>query len=128
MAFPSDTRNEETHGVEYKSGRRHAALSMQSKVDLLGLTVTGTTAYSLLAFLDPGIDQPIDGLDYRNNPLQNCSVQKLELAQFNTPITQYQVIIYSHLWSISNQRLLSPVIPRQISSWFSLRHLTHRIP
>src|SRR5436853_3998580 len=91
MAFPSDTRNEEMHGVEYKSGRRYAALSLQTKVDLLGLTVTGTTAYSLLAFLDPGIDQPIDGLDYRNNPLQNCSVQKLELAQFNTPISQYQV-------------------------------------
>ena len=51
----------------------------------------GNTAYSLLGFLDPGPDQPVDGLDYRNNPLRNCSVQKLELTQFNMPTTGYEV-------------------------------------
>ena len=30
-------------------------------------------------------------MDYRNNPLQSCSVQKLEIAQSAFPSTQYQV-------------------------------------
>ena len=67
--------------------------------------MTGNTAYSLLAFLDPGLEQPIDGLDYRNNPLQNCSVQKLELIQFNNPTTQYKVFsVYKDLIE-GNRRL-----------------------
>jgi hypothetical protein len=67
---------------------------MWNKVDFLGLTVTGDTAYSHVGFVDPGVDQPIDGLDYRNNPLQNCSVQKLELKQLNIATTQYEVFSF----------------------------------
>jgi hypothetical protein len=67
---------------------------MQNEVDLSGLTVTGNTGYGLVGFVDPGVDQPVDGLDYRNNPLQNCSVQKLELKQLNTPTTQYEVFSF----------------------------------
>lgn len=96
--------------IKYKSRRRCVNVRWNLTV---GLTITGNTVYSLFGFLDPGVDQPVDGLGYRNNPLQSCSVQKLELVQLNLPTSQYQV--FSLTTTHSNERQSSPAIPQLIS-------------
>src|SRR5579859_7145878 len=61
----------------------------------IALSTTGETSYSLVGFSDPNSNTPVDGLQYQNTPLQNCSIQQLEIVQTLVPTTNYQVLSHS---------------------------------
>ena len=55
------------------------------------LSLGGEYVYSLFAFLDPALNGPIDGLDYRNYVLKNCSIRTLGITQTAAPIAKINV-------------------------------------
>ena len=60
---------------------------------MLGLSAGESIFYSLQGFSDPRPDKPVDGMDYQNYALQNCSVQLLEVAQIAVPTASVEVAI-----------------------------------
>ena len=57
-------------------------------------TPAQTIALSLLGFIDPGADRPIDGMLYQNYALQNCSVRYLGFTQVVSPVTTFEVTAF----------------------------------
>ena len=60
---------------------------------MLGLSAGESIFSRLEGFLDPRPDKPVDGMDYQNYALQNCSVQMLEVAQVALPTASVEVTI-----------------------------------
>jgi len=57
----------------------------------------GGYVYSLFAFLDTSSTGLVDGLDYRNYVLQNCSIHTLGITQTAVPIATINVLLSLHL-------------------------------
>jgi hypothetical protein len=73
---------------------------------MLDLSLGGDYVYSLFAFFDMGSTGPVDGLEYRNYGLKNCSIRTLGLAQTAQPIAKINVLSYLRLSLIIGSDIL----------------------
>ena len=73
---------------------------------MLDLSFGGDFVYSLYAFFDMGSTGPVDGLEYRNYVLKNCSIRTLGLVQTAQPIAKIDVLSYSRLSLITGSDIL----------------------
>ena len=59
----------------------------------LRTNIRGFFTYILVEYLDPRRDTPVDGMQYEDNPIVNCSMHRFELVQ---PMTDpFQVVVCS---------------------------------
>ena len=54
-------------------------LRLQNRV--MVVVATGNGSWTMVAFLDPAADAGLDGMEYRNTAIQNCSIQSAEISQ-----------------------------------------------
>ena len=47
--------------------------------------------------MDVTTDGPIDGMIYRDYPLQHCSIQTIGIVQYDKPEVQGQVLLHAEL-------------------------------
>jgi hypothetical protein len=83
--YTVDATNKSMCQLNHENRRKYPAKATE-------LTVAVSTGYHLAAFLDPGPQlESVDGMEYQNYPLKNCSVQLLELVQGPSPVADAQV-------------------------------------
>ena len=75
------SRFQEMWWIAYKAEWRLCKNISFGLIKVLATNTTGLFNYQLFQFLEPHTENPIDGLVYRNNPLQNCSLQQIRFTQ-----------------------------------------------
>lgn len=53
---------------------------------------TGDQALSVVDFFDPATDTSLDGMEYRNTAVQNCSIQAMEVIQSTSSLAIADVL------------------------------------
>jgi hypothetical protein len=67
---------------------------LSSNLLISALTTTGVLLYGLTGFLDLSPDAPIDQMVYRADPLRDCSLQRIGVADPSRPATTAQAAVH----------------------------------